>query len=74
MSELIYVTGHKNPDTDSICASIAYAELKKKLGIPAVPVRIGEINRETEFVLELFQGEGSRLSCFGENSGVRPEH
>lgn len=54
MSELIYITGHKNPDTDSICASIAYAELKKKLGIPAVPVRIGEINRETEFVLKHF--------------------
>ena len=54
MSELIYITGHKNPDTDSICASIAYAELKKKLGIPAVAVRIGEINRETEFVLRYF--------------------
>lgn len=57
MTEHIYITGHKNPDTDSICASIAYAELKKRLGIPAVPVRIGEINRETEFVLNYFNVE-----------------
>jgi len=57
MSELIYITGHKNPDTDSICASIAYAELKKRLAISAVPVRIGEINRETEFVLKYFKTE-----------------
>lgn len=54
MSELIYITGHKNPDTDSICASIAYAELKKRLGKTAVPVRFGELNRETEFVLKHF--------------------
>lgn len=54
MTEHIYITGHKNPDTDSICASIAYAELKKRLGISAVPVRIGEINRESEFVLKYF--------------------
>jgi manganese-dependent inorganic pyrophosphatase len=54
MEEVIYITGHKNPDTDSICASIAYAELKKKFGIPAIPVRIGEINRETKFVLKYF--------------------
>lgn len=52
---MIYITGHKSPDTDSICASIAYAELKKRLGIPAIPVRIGEINRETEFVLKYFK-------------------
>lgn len=50
----VYVTGHKNPDTDSICSCIAYAELKKKLGVNAVPVRIGTVNRETEFVLKYF--------------------
>lgn len=55
MTEQLYITGHKNPDTDSICASIAYAELKKRLGIPAKPVRIGDINRETEFVLKYFK-------------------
>lgn len=57
MNEHIYITGHKNPDTDSICATIAYAELKKRLGISAVPVRIGQINRETEFVLNYFNVE-----------------
>lgn len=54
MSELIYITGHKNPDTDSICAAIAYAELKKRHAINAVPIRIGDINKETEFVLKYF--------------------
>lgn len=54
MSELIYITGHKNPDTDSICSAIAYAELKKRHAINAVPIRIGDINKETEFVLKYF--------------------
>ena len=54
MTDLLYITGHKNPDTDSICAAIAYAELKKRQGIPAVAVRIGNVNRETEFVLRYF--------------------
>ncbi|MCI1965207.1 MAG: putative manganese-dependent inorganic diphosphatase [Oscillospiraceae bacterium] len=52
MNETVYITGHKNPDTDSICSSIAYAELKKRLGVKAVPVRIGCINKETAFVLD----------------------
>lgn len=54
MNETIYVIGHKNPDTDSICSVIAYAELKNRLGCNAVPVRLGEINRETNFVLKHF--------------------
>ncbi|QNU66685.1 putative manganese-dependent inorganic diphosphatase [Ruminiclostridium herbifermentans] len=54
MNELIYITGHKNPDTDSICSAIAYAELKKRHSINAVPIRIGDINKETEFVLKYF--------------------
>lgn len=58
MKDVIYITGHKNPDTDSICAPIAYAEFKNKTqNIPAVPVRLGEINRETRFVLEYFDVE-----------------
>lgn len=57
MNEIVYISGHKNPDTDSICSCIAYAELKKKLGVHAVPVRIGSINRETEFVLKYFDAE-----------------
>lgn len=51
---MVYIVGHKNPDTDSICATIAYAELKKRLGIDACPRRLGEINRETRFVLNYF--------------------
>ncbi len=51
---MIFVVGHKNPDTDSICSAIAYAELKKSLGTDAKAVRQGEINPETAFVLEKF--------------------
>lgn len=55
MKEKIYITGHKNPDTDSICSVLAYAELKNKTGLyEAIPIRLGEINRETKFVLEYF--------------------
>jgi manganese-dependent inorganic pyrophosphatase len=55
MNNAIYITGHKNPDTDSICASIAYAEFKNKTGdLKAIPVRLGEPNRETQFILNYF--------------------
>lgn len=54
MTEKVYVLGHKNPDTDSICSAIAYAELKQRLGMNAVPGRLGEVNRETKFVLRYF--------------------
>jgi manganese-dependent inorganic pyrophosphatase len=54
MGDVIYITGHRNPDTDSICAAIAYAELKKRLGYNAVAARLGNPNRETEFVLKYF--------------------
>lgn len=57
MDKLVLVTGHKNPDTDSICSVVAYSELKKKLGVNASPRRLGEINRETEFVLKHFEVE-----------------
>ena len=53
--EKILVLGHKNPDTDSICSAIAYAELKVKLGMNAEPIRLGDINGETQFVLDHFQ-------------------
>lgn len=53
MKEKVYITGHKNPDTDSICAAIAYAELKNKRGdVEAIPIRIGELAQETKFVLD----------------------
>ena len=52
----IYVMGHKNPDTDSICSAIAYANLKQKLsnGKQYVAKRLGLLNAETEYVLERF--------------------
>lgn len=51
----VYVVGHKNPDTDSICSAIAYAELKKKVtGEEYVARRAGQINEETQYVLSRF--------------------
>jgi manganese-dependent inorganic pyrophosphatase len=51
---LIYVTGHRNPDTDSIASAIGYAELKGRLDPENeyVPVRLGDVNAQTEWVLE----------------------
>jgi manganese-dependent inorganic pyrophosphatase len=50
----IYVTGHRNPDTDSIASAIGYAELKRRLdpNNDYVPVRLGECNTQTRWVLE----------------------
>ena len=57
-SNNVYITGHKNPDTDSIASSIAYAELKNKAtDCNAIPIRIGEISKETRFVLDYFNVE-----------------
>ncbi len=52
----IFVVGHKNPDTDSICSAICYANLKNKLAqdVVYIPKRAGHINQETNFVLEKF--------------------
>ena len=52
----IMVIGHKNPDTDSICSAIAYAEIKNRISNSNkyVPARAGEISAETRFVLERF--------------------
>lgn len=61
MKNKIYITGHKNPDTDSICSAMALAELKNKMGYDAEAIRLGEINRETEFVLNYFGAEKPRL-------------
>lgn len=57
----ILVFGHKNPDTDTICSAIAYAELKGKLGKDVKPVRLGEINEETKFALDYFKVEKPEL-------------
>ena len=50
--EEILVFGHKNPDTDSICSSIAMSNLRKRQGLNTIPCRLGEINKETKFVLD----------------------
>ena len=62
MKDIIYVTGHKNPDSDSICSAYAYAELKNKTGsLPAIPVRLGNVNRETQYILDYFGVEAPQL-------------
>lgn len=54
-NEVVYVIGHINPDTDSICSAIAYANFKRKLtGKQYKARRPGQINSETKFVLERF--------------------
>ena len=53
--EKIYIIGHKNPDTDSICSAIAYADIKNRTSSRRyVAKRAGQINEETEFVLNRF--------------------
>ncbi|MDY4010137.1 MAG: 30S ribosomal protein S18, partial [Fusobacterium gastrosuis] len=52
MKEEILVFGHRNPDTDSICSSIAMANLRKKQGFNTLACRLVEINKETSFVLD----------------------
>ncbi|PNU20834.1 inorganic diphosphatase [Geothermobacter hydrogeniphilus] len=52
-NERIYVIGHRNPDTDSICSAMAYARLRQRQGMAGVePARAGHLNRQTEFILE----------------------
>lgn len=51
----IYVIGHRNPDTDSICSAIGYAHLKQALGFNAIPARCGKVNNETKYALEYFK-------------------
>jgi manganese-dependent inorganic pyrophosphatase len=55
MQDTIFVVGHRNPDTDSVCSAIAYAYLRNALGDSGIrPARAGEVNAETAFVLERF--------------------
>ena len=54
----VYVIGHKNPETDSICSAIAYANLKNQItGERYIAKRAGEVNGETAYVLDKFQTE-----------------
>jgi manganese-dependent inorganic pyrophosphatase len=57
----VLIFGHKNPDTDTICSAIVYADLKSKLGMNAEAVRLGNINGETQFALDHFQVKAPRL-------------
>ncbi|SET48142.1 putative manganese-dependent inorganic diphosphatase [[Clostridium] polysaccharolyticum] len=55
VQQTVYVVGHKNPDTDSICAAISYAALKRKVtGEKYKAKRAGQVNPETQFVLDRF--------------------
>ena len=54
----VYIIGHKNPDTDSICSALAYAYLKNTLeGGGYIAARAGQLNQETQYVLNYFQAE-----------------
>ena len=67
----VVVIGHRNPDTDSICSAIAYAELKNKTSdLICEPRRAGKMNQETEFVLKKFGVEPPRM-CTDVNPKIR---
>ena len=53
--------GHKNPDTDTICSAIVMADMQNKMGVKAEAVRLGEINKETKYVLKYFKAELPRM-------------
>ena len=54
----VYIIGHKNPETDSICSALAYAYLKNTLeGGGYIAARAGQLNQETQYVLNYFQAE-----------------
>lgn len=58
MNNKILIFGHKNPDTDSICSAISLAKLKELTGVTNIlPCRLGDISKETEFVLSKFSLE-----------------
>jgi len=53
----VYIFGHKNPDSDTICSALAYAHLKRELGVDAVAAKLGPLNNETKFILQYFHME-----------------
>lgn len=67
---IAYIVGHRNPDTDSICSAIAYADLKNRENgqFYYTPTRAGQINSETEYVLNRF---GVKLPLYLNNLGTR---
>ena len=61
MEKEVLIFGHKNPDTDSICSSLVHESLNKKVGWNAKAVRLGNINKETQFVLDYLKIEAPEL-------------
>jgi manganese-dependent inorganic pyrophosphatase len=55
------IFGHKNPDTDTVTSALVYADLKSKIGMDVEPVRLGEVNGETQYALDYFKVEAPRL-------------
>lgn len=68
--EKVFIIGHKNPDTDSICSAIAYADIKKRTTHKKeyIPARAGHISEETDFVLKKF---GIKVPQFISNIGTQ---
>lgn len=59
--ENVLVFGHKNPDTDTICSSLAYAMYKQEIGEKVETVRLGEINNETKYVFDYLGIEAPKM-------------
>lgn len=61
MDNKVLIFGHKNPDTDSICSSLIMEKLAKKINVEAKAVRLGNLNKETEYVLKFLNLEVPEL-------------
>ena len=66
----VYVYGHKNPDSDSVCAAIALADLKSKIGVEAVAAVQGDLNPESNFILGKFGVSAPELISSGAGKQV----
>lgn len=66
----VYIFGHKNPDSDSVCAAIALADLKTKIGVEAVPAMQGDLNPESKFILDKFGVSAPELLSSGAGKQV----
>lgn len=66
----VIVFGHKNPDTDSVCAAIAVADLKSKLGVAATPAAQGDLSPESKFVLDKYGFTAPEVVTSGEGKQV----
>ncbi len=71
MENKTLIFGHKNPDTDSICSSLVMEKFDKNLGFDVEAVRLGEVNKETAYVLNYLGIEAPRMiSCVEEGQAV----